>query len=90
MRTTQIQNGNCRQKALPFSSENERGRKKTKQMKNISRLFQIGKINLNQYITNLSKFVGESAVTKKKKSNGDNDDSSIALNDSYAGDDDVD
>ena len=87
MRTTQIRNGNYRRKALPFSTENERARKKTKQMKNLSPLFQIGKINLNQYITNLSNFVGESAATKQKAKNA-NENSSIVDNDNGNGDDD--
>jgi len=67
MRTAQIQSGNYRLKAMPFSFGNERGRKKTKQLKNLWRLFQIGRITLNKYTTNLSCFVGESTITKKKK-----------------------
>ncbi len=69
MRASQIRNGNYRYKAMPFSDGNERSRKKTKQLKNLSRLFQLGAIDLKQYITNLSSFVGESA-TKKKKNDG--------------------
>jgi hypothetical protein len=38
-----------------------------KQIFNLSRLFQIGSITLNKYITNLSSFVGESTITKKRK-----------------------
>ena len=67
MRTAQIQSGNYRLKALPFSFGNERARKKTKQLKNLWRVFQLGRITLNKYITNLSCFVGESTITKKKK-----------------------
>ena len=85
MRTTQIRNGNYRRKALPFSFENERARKKTKQMKDLSRLFQIGKANLNQYITNLSNFVGESTAIKQKAKDA-NENSSIPDNDNDTSD----
>jgi hypothetical protein len=45
-------------------------RKKTKQLKNLSRLYDIGTIGLKQYITSLSFFVGESAVITNKKKDG--------------------
>jgi hypothetical protein len=67
MRMEQIQAGDFRMQALPFSFGNERGSKKTKQIKNLWRLFKIGKITLNKYITNLSCFVGDSTNTTKKK-----------------------
>ncbi|CAF1354279.1 unnamed protein product [Rotaria magnacalcarata] len=69
MRVVQIRNGIYRNKALPFSACNERLAKKTKQIKNLSRLFEYGSITLTQYITNLSAFVGEAATKKKKKNN---------------------
>jgi hypothetical protein len=68
MRAAQIRSGNYRYKAMPFSTGNERLRKKTKQLKNLSRLFELGMIGLKQYITSLSFFVGESAIKPKKKS----------------------
>lgn len=68
MRTAQIQSGNYCLKAMPFSFGNERARKKTKQLKKLWHLFEIaGKITLNKYIKNLSCFVGESTIAKKKK-----------------------
>ncbi|CAF0928726.1 unnamed protein product [Rotaria sordida] len=68
-RASQIRSGNYRHKAMPFSNGNEVLRKKTKQLKNLSRLFQLGAIDLKQYITNLSSFVGEPATKQKKKNN---------------------
>ncbi|CAF1064945.1 unnamed protein product [Rotaria sordida] len=68
-RASQIRSGNYRHKAMPFSNGNEVLRKKTKQLKNLSRLFQLGAIGLKQYITNLSSFVGEPATKQKKKNN---------------------
>jgi hypothetical protein len=88
MRTAQIQSGNYRQKAMPFSFGNERGRKKTKQLKNLSRLFQIGTITLYKYITNLSCFVGESTITKKKKKK-ENRNRTITAEDNCVNDNDV-
>ncbi|CAF3027632.1 unnamed protein product [Rotaria sp. Silwood2] len=69
MRAVQIRNGIYRNKALPFSACNEHLAKKTRQIKNLSRLFEYGSITLTQYITNLSAFVGEAATKKKKKNN---------------------
>ncbi len=67
MRASQIQSGNYRKKILRFSFDNERSRKKTKRLKNLSRLFQIGTINLIKYIRNLSCFIGDSTTAKYKK-----------------------
>jgi hypothetical protein len=91
MRTTQIKNGNYRDKALPFTAGNERSRKKTKQTKNLSRLFQIGSINLKQYITHLSHFVGESTTTTtRKKKNEDDPNPTTPINDADDDEDDDD
>ncbi|CAF2592455.1 unnamed protein product [Rotaria sp. Silwood2] len=86
MRATQIRNGIYRYKTMPFSANNERLRKKTKQLKNLSRLFQLGSISLNRYITNLSTFVGE-AAKKKKKNN--NDIHNATIDDSRIDDDNI-
>ena len=56
MRVTQIRNGIYRYKALPFSANNERLRKKTKQLKNLSRLFELG--NYNKFKSIHRKFIG--------------------------------
>ncbi|CAF0867706.1 unnamed protein product [Didymodactylos carnosus] len=69
MRTTQMRSGNYHVKTMPFSLNNKRARKKTKQLKNLSRLYEIGAIYLKQYITNLSFVVGKSTtvITRKKE-----------------------
>ncbi|CAF3885646.1 unnamed protein product, partial [Didymodactylos carnosus] len=56
MRTTQIRSGNYQNKTIPFALGNQRARKKTKQLKNLSRLLELGTINLKQYLTSLSFF----------------------------------
>jgi hypothetical protein len=57
-----------------------------KQMKNLSRLFDIGSIDLKQYITHLSRFVGESAAKNKKKKD-DNLNATTAIDDDDDDDD---
>ncbi|CAF0848187.1 unnamed protein product [Didymodactylos carnosus] len=67
MRTTQIRSGNYQNKTIPFALGNQRARKKKKQLKNLSRLLELGTINLKQYLTSLSFFVGDSVSIKSKK-----------------------
>lgn len=57
---------------MPFSRGNELLEQKTKQLKNLSRLFEFSTITLKKYIKSLSSFVGKSATKKKKKNNGIN------------------
>ena len=65
MRTEQIKSGNSRDKSLGSSIGHERARIKTKQLKNLARLYTINTIGLKQYVNSLSCFVGD--FTKKKK-----------------------
>ena len=78
MRLAQIRNGNYRRAALPFSSSNERSKTKTKQLNNLSRLFELSKIDLKEYLTNLSFPVGESKVKANKK-RGDDSQNAITI-----------
>ncbi|CAF3943238.1 unnamed protein product, partial [Rotaria magnacalcarata] len=51
----------------PFSLGNQRSRKKSKQIQNLSRLYEIGTIGLKQYLTGLSFLVGDSSSVKNTK-----------------------
>lgn len=62
--------GITRDQYLGSSHRHERASAKTKQMKNLARLYTIGTIGLKQYITSLSNFVGD--FTKDKKKNNIN------------------
>ena len=67
MRTIKIRNGSNRDKALPFSMGNERAGKKTQQMKNFALLYDVGTVDLRQYLKSLSSFVGDFSGKKTKK-----------------------
>lgn len=67
MRTTQIKNGNYHHKTSPFSINKQRTRKKTKQIQNLARLYEIGTIGLGQYLISLSLFIGTSLSGVKNK-----------------------
>ena len=45
----------------------ERGRKKTKELKNLALLYGVGRIDLKQYLKSLSSFVGDFSGKKTKK-----------------------
>ena len=60
--------------------------RKQNKWKKLSCLFQIDSIDLKQYITRLSQFVGES-ITKKKEKNEENSISTTTIDDDVSNND---
>ncbi|CAF1264210.1 unnamed protein product [Rotaria sp. Silwood1] len=69
MRAIQVRLGDHRHKTKRFLLDSQCVRQKTKQIQNLSRLYETDTISLKQYLTSLSYLVGDSTSVEHMEKN---------------------